>query len=405
MAGPYGVTPEGFRIKPVTQIVADVSARQLASPAIGPNEDVSTASYLGQLNQSLGTEIGTVWEALQGVDAGKDPEGASGVPLVQVLSLAGSEKRDPKASRLIACALTLDPGTTVPAGAIIAVTDRPDLTFTLDADVENSTLSAGDFPGNFTCTQTGPIAVNAGTAEEIVTTISGWTAVTNPEDAVLGRNVDNDIQFRQRWSNQRAAQGSTTVDAIRATLLDSDTTPEFADIEACIVLQNKDDVADVNGLPAHSVEAIIDDGDTPSVDDDLIAQVLWDRGGAGGITMHGNQSGTAIDSEGNSQVVKFSRVTRKNVYIKITITSGRGFPVDGDTKVAEALVTEGDKYNVDDDVIAEFIKSQAFQVFGVTDITAFAIGFAALPVADDNLPVGYRERAVFDTARVEVSHT
>ncbi len=73
--------------------------------------------------------------------------------------------------------------------------------------------------------------------------------------------------------------------------------------------------------------------------------------------------------------------------------------------MAAALVAAGDEYNVDDDVIAEFIKAKAFEVFGVTDITSFAIGFAALPVADDNLPVGYRERAVFDSARVEVSHT
>jgi hypothetical protein len=58
---------------------------------------------------------------------------------------------------------------------------------------------------------------------------------------------------------------------------------------------------------------------------------------------------------------------------------------------------------VDEDVIALYIKSQALTVAGVTDVPEFAIGLALSPTEDDNLPMGYRERAAFSTARVTIN--
>jgi hypothetical protein len=403
----YGVKPEGFLIKPLEKIREDIVARLVASPDVGPSQDYSDTDPLGQIIGSFSSEIAEVWELGFAVHTSGDPEGALDVPLDQLLSLTGSERLAARPSRVEGALLTLDAGAIVAAGAQVSVTGRPDITFTLDAEVKNETPDPGDFSGDFTCTVDGPVNVNAGTLEVIDTSVSGWTAVTNPDDAIPGRLAAGNIEYRQRWSDERAQQGSTTVSAIRAALLNTDDDtghPEFATIEKVLVLQNKKDVVDDNGLPPHSVEAIIDDGETPSVDDDLIAQVLWDNGIAGGIDSYGNQSGTAIDSEGVEQTVYFSRVTRRNIYITLSLTRTTSFPVDGDAKVKTALATAGNGYDVDEDVIALFIKAQALTVAGVTDVPDFAIGLAALPVADDNLPMGYRERAAFSTARITISN-
>lgn len=397
----YGVQPEGFVIKPLTQIRADIIARLVASPAVGPSQDYSDTDPLGQIVGCISSEVAEVWELGEAVHTSGDPEGTLGIPLDQLLSLTGSERVPARPSRM-PCMLTLEAGAVVAAGALISITDRPEIQFSLDEEVITDG-SPGDFPGEFTCTVDGPITFAADTPLTIDTAVSGWSAVTTSVGTIPGRLVANDIEYRQRWADERARSGSTTVGAIRAALLDSETTPEFVDIQKVLVLQNKTDEDDVNGLPPHSVEAIIDDGDVPTVDDDLIAQVLWDRGPAGGIETHGTESGTATDSEGNDQPMRFSRVTRFDVYINITVTTGSRFPVDGIAKVKLALVTAGADYDVSDDVIAEFIKSKAFEVAGVTDITDFAIGLAPGPTEDDNIPMGYRQRAVFDVDRVTVN--
>lgn len=409
---PYGVLEEGFAIKPESQILADVRARQEASSELGPSLDYETTGALGQLNNTIAPGLSELWELAGAVYKSRDPEGAVGVPLDELLSLTGAARRGAAPSTITGVLLTIEAGQTVPAGSLASVAGRPDIQFTLDADVENAGGVTADFEGDFTCTQDGPVAVNADTLTVIDTLGNGWTAVTNPNAANVGRFADSDIIYRQRWADQRARAGSTTVSAIRAMLLDSDTTPEFADIESVIVLENKGSTVDANGLPPKSVEAIIDDGETPTVDDDLIADRLFGvgvddaafvSGIAGGIGSHGNQSGTATDSAGTEHTIRFSRVTRKPVYIELTVTRGPRFPVDGAAKVAAALVDAGNALGIDADVIALFIRSQAFTVAGVIDVPEFAIGFAASPTEDDNLPVGYRERATFDTSNVSVT--
>jgi hypothetical protein len=401
----YGVQSEGFVIKPLTQINADIVQRLVDSSEVGPNQDYSSKAPLGQIVGANASEISELWELGYAVHTSGDPEGALDVPLDQVLSLTGSERQGAQPSRVKGALLTLDPGAIVPAGSLVSVDTRPDIQFTLDAELSSPTGATGpaQYEGDFTCTQDGPIAVNANTLTVIDSSISGWTAVTNPTAASPGRLTATNVEFRQRWADERARSGSTTVAAIKAALLDTETNPELATVEKVLVLQNKKDRIDVNGLPPHSVEAIVDDGPTPSVDDDLIAQIIWDRGAAGGIETHGTVEAVAIDSEGNEQPVNFSRVTRRSIYIALTVETTNKFPNDGEAKVKTALVTSGNDYDVDDDVIAEFIKSQAFTVAGVRDVTAFAIGLTVSPTEEENIPMGYRERATFDVARVTVT--
>jgi len=398
----YGVLPAGFVIKPLTAIQQSIVEKLQASSAVGPSQDYSSTAPLGQIVGAASSEIAEVWELGYLVHTSGDPEGTLDVPLDQLLALTGSSRIGARASRVEGALLNLDAGTLVPAGSLVSVLGRPDIQFELEEDVENAGVSPADVPGNFVCTVLGPVSVNADTLTVIDNPISGWNSVTNPDIAIIGRNVATNIEFRQRWADERAQAGSTTVSAIRACLLDTTTTPEFETIEKVLVLQNKTNWYDANGLPPHSVEAIIDDGDTPSVDDDLIAQVLWDSGVAGGIDTHGDQSGTAIDSEGDEQTVYFSRVTRREVFINMSITRGANFPNDGAQKLKISMAASGNEYQIDDDVIALYLKSKAFAVTGVADVPAFAIGLSFPPTLEANIPMGYRERAVFDVDRISV---
>jgi hypothetical protein len=294
----------------------------------------------------------------------------------------------------------------VPAGSFVSVEDRPDLQFALAVDVENTggvtaniSVDVDGNPTEFVCTQDGPIVVNANTLNVIDTAVTGWNTVNNPDDGATGRNADDDTTLRERRAAQLALRGGSTVRAIRADLLDTEAVPELATVEAVLVLENTSDVVDSNGLPPHSFEAILDDGPTPSVDDDVIAQVIFDAKPAG-IASNGSSSGNALDEYGLTHPVAFSRVTRKDVYIDLTLTTGQGFPADGLERVKEAIVTAGSTLNVGATVVALFLRSAAFSVPGVIDVPVFELGYSASPSGTGNLAVGYRERATFATTRI-----
>lgn len=390
----YGVTDTGFVVKPLTQIRTDINNRQLSSPKIGPAQDVSDESPLGQMNAAVAAEISEAWELGADIYASNDPEAAVGIPLDNVCSLTGTVRQGAKASVCKACVVNLDAGATLPVGSIAAVVGRPDITFASDEDVTNSGGSAADFEVDFTCTATGPIQVNAGTLTELVSGVTGWNSVTNPEDSVLGRNVDDTQQLRQRRVGQLALRGGSTAASLRADILALD------GILSCRVLNNTTDAIDVNGLPPHSYEVLLDDGPVPSVDDDLIAQTIFDQAPAG-IGNHGSSTGIAVDEFGNNQAQNFSRVERLPVYIEYTVVVNvSAFPADGIDQINAAIAAAGATYNSGDTVVALYLRSQAFSISGVIDVPTFFLGYSPSPVTTVNLTTTQRQRATFDTGNM-----
>lgn len=388
-----GITPEGFDRKLLTDIVSDFEAAQRAAFGAGFDNAADTAA--GQLNGIFGSSLAELWEILEECWHGSDPDAAAGYLLTALSALTGTARRGATAST-VPLVLNLDAGATVAAGALVAHEDRPDIVFSIDADVTNGGGSAADVPASATCTATGPTVALAGTLTVIVNPATGWNSVTNPGDAVLGRNVDSDAVLRQRREAQLALRGGSTVAAIRADLL------ALTEVQDAFVIENTTDTT-VDTLPPHSFEAVVDDGDTPAVDDDELAQVIWDSKPAG-IATAGGLTGTATDETGADQLVNFSRVTRKPVYISITVEANDDYPIDGDAQVKAALVLYGTQnYGLGDDVIALALRAQGLAVAGVTDVPTFTLGFAPAPVGTSNLAVATRERATFASANITVT--
>ncbi len=394
----FGLLPTGFNLKRLPDILLALETAQHAAPEIGPNQDTSSLSPLGQLNGTVGSELAEVWELGQEAIACSDPNAATDYALTALSSLTGTPRRAATAS-VVGVQLNLDAGVTVPAGSLVAVFGREDILFALNADVANSGGSPANFDTFATCTQTGPIAANAGTLTQIVNAVGGWNSVTNGSDAIRGRVVDNDETLRQRREDQLALRGGSTLRAIKADLLDVENHPELEGILDVDILENTGDVVDGNGLTPHSFECVIDDGVIPAVDDDDIAQAIFETKPAG-IATNGGESGTATDENGDDHAVLFSRATLKDVYVDLTLTLGTNYPADGDDQVLAAIVAKGSELGVGDDVVALQIRAAALSVTGVLDVPTFAIGYSPGPTLNANLVVGTRERAIFDTANI-----
>ena len=139
----------------------------------------------------------------------------------------------------------------------------------------------------------------------------------------ISRNEDEtDDELRSRI-NSASTSGLATYDGMLTYLRDQ--------IHASVnLLRNDEPTENADGLPGHSVRAVIpqgvyealvekeDEGEIASADD-YIAQKVWDCKAAG-IRTDGNKIGTAIDADGLAQSVKFSLPQDVNIEVKVELT-------------------------------------------------------------------------------------
>jgi len=149
--------------------------------------------------------------------------------------------------------------------------------------------------------------VSADTITTIGTPTAGITSVNNREAATLGAPIETDAELRLRY--QSLGGGGSSAVAIQSQLnaLDSVITAK--------VYENNTDAIDGDGLPAHSIQAVVDGGT-----DEEIGTVLLNYKAAG-IETYGGNSATVVDSEGISRTFKFDRPTSVTIWVDVDITS------------------------------------------------------------------------------------
>lgn len=376
-----------------TPTLADIQA-QIAEDihsGVDPALDLSSDSPDGEIVAIFASHAREVYEAIQDLYGLLDPANAEDALLENTSALTGTF-REPATASTVAMSLTLGASFSAAIGTLlVSVEDHPDRIFANTAEVTSTT--AGVYTGQpFAATTLGPVAAPSGTLT-VITPVAGWTAANNPLDADVGTDIETDVALRERREIELAAQGSSSVDAIRARLL------RIEGVLAAVVYENTTDTTDAEGRPPHSIEAVLH---APDVDDDDIAQVLWDHHG-GGIPPHGSDSGNAIDSLGNSRNVKFSRAVERAVWITLTKWYNLALGVVPTAEIEARIIAEGEKLLVGDDVSMAKLLGAAVATPGLTNVTLFKLGFGASPSGSTDLAIGEREIATFDTARIAVT--
>jgi hypothetical protein len=158
----------------------------------------------------------------------------------------------------------------------------------------------------------------------------------------ISRNdEETDDELRSRI-NSASTSGLATYDGMLTYLRDQ--------IHASVnLLRNDEPTANADGLPGHSVRAVIpqdvydalvekeDEGEIESADN-YIAQKVWDCKAAG-IRTDGNKTGTAIDAAGVAQPTMFSIPQDVNVEVKVELTlyTEESFPTGGEESVRKSI--------------------------------------------------------------------
>lgn len=251
--------------------------------------------------------------------------------------------------------------------------------------------------GEFESVETGPVIAFTDTLTTIVSQIYGWTAVTNPKDAVLGVNAETDSAFRARRAYSLAIAGASTVEAIRAKLR------EITNVTNALVIDNFTDITDGDGRPPHSFEAVVKGGE-----DADIAAALWADKPAGirtTSTVGSPVTVNVIDSQGFTQIMTFSRPVEIEMWVDVEYTkyTEETFPSNGEATIAATVLASGIAHDVNNDVMPDRFKGPIFTaVAGLQELTIEVKktggSFSPNPFAIDKTEI-----AVFDSARITVA--
>lgn len=403
------VTATGLEIPTVETLMTEI--REELRADVDPLLAVSSVGPSGQIAGTIASHLREGWEGVQVAFTSLDPNKAEDEILDGVCLFTGTRRLQPTKSRFKGprqISVNLDDGATVTAGVtLFHVAGRPDILVTPTADSRfdvdgvftNTTGVTDDFLFDAECTQTGPIIIAAGTLTEITTPAAGLNSVTNPLDAIVGRNLEKDEDLRVRRVEELAQQGGSTADALRAELEAYRDAEDAAPIISACVLENVSDATDANGLPPHSFEAVIWDGPGQDADNTAVSEIIRNNRPAG-IRAFGSLGTTGYN---------FSRASQVDTELEVTLRF-RASSYVGDAAVKEALSTAfqahqrpnngGDEPGlVPFSVYLETVMGLA----GVSRVTLFRSRFSGGAWASfTDLAPAVREVAVTDTTLITV---
>lgn len=162
--------------------------------------------------------------------------------------------------------------------------------------------------------------------------------------------------------------------------------------------------ADVNtqgGRFPKSFEAVVQGGT-----DEDVAEKIWETKPAG-IQTFGNTSFTITDSQGDPQVMNFSRPTPIYIWVTVDLTlyDEETFPNNGVTLVEQAIVDYGNTLQIGEDVLFQRVLCQ---IFNVTGIASGSMQIASTLNEGDSpsfgtsdIDIGENEIAIFSLNRTD----
>ncbi|MFZ5100460.1 baseplate J/gp47 family protein [Enterobacter roggenkampii] len=247
-----------------------------------------------------------------------------------------------------------------------------------------------------TCSNNGAVAALAGTITTINTPTRGWVSVTNPAAATVGAPAETDAELRIRQGQSVALPSLTPFEGVDGAIAN------VAGVTRHKLYENDTGATDSNGLPPHSISAIVDGGDVTE-----IAQTIRGNKGQGTAT-YGTTSVTVPDTYGNPHVISFSRSTDVPIYGHITLKAFTGYTSQIGVQIQQAVADYINGLTIGDDVLLSRIYSPAN--LGVVsgnakyyDITELLIGKSAGSVAAANITIAYDESASCSTSNVLIT--
>ena len=379
------LTDNGFQRDDLYAILERMTVEVLA---IYPEASVDSATKDGQLLGTFSNAIDQLGQVLQAVYDSGSPSTAVGVNLARIVEYNGIHIINGTQSRA-EVVFTGDAGRPVPRNTPIrstvnnvlfytdaAITLGPDGHGTVDALAEDD----------------GALAAPAGTLTSMITPIFGVRSVTNPRNAMLGKNRETNYALRIRRAFSVATPSQSILNGIKGAVADI---PEVMQVET---FENKTDVTNAYGLPPHSMSVVVEGGEDQEIADAIFLREPVGTGQYGDVTV------PVYDRYGFRHYVTFMRPPVVPIWIRIEVRTLDGWEHQTAATIQNNIV---EWMRVNGGIGAPVIRSRlyipinaagtTFAVFGVL------MGTSPGDIAHrDFIDVPFNGIAQVDTSRIEV---
>jgi uncharacterized phage protein gp47/JayE len=184
----------------------------------------------------------------------------------------------------------------------------------------------GEITATATCTVLGAVTADVGTITTIVTPVLGWQTVYNEVPAIVGQPIETDAELRRRQTQSVANPSQTVVLGIQGAI------ENLPGVHRVMVYENPTGAADVNGIPAYSMAAIVEGGDVQAV-----AGAIALRKTPGSPTF-GTTNIIVYDSRGIPAQINFFELTLVQIRITITLKALAGYTAAIQQEIVDQIV-------------------------------------------------------------------
>lgn len=256
----------------------------------------------------------------------------------------------------------------------------------------------GSLSVTVTAQEPGEIPALAGTINKINTPTLGWQSFTSTSDATQGNPVESDAALRRRQSASVSLAGKTPIASVIGAVANVD------GVTRSRVYENPTGAVDANGLPAHSISAVVEGGDVQDLVDAIGSKKTP------GAATYGTTNGTYEDPySGINYTINFFVLAPVAIEVAITGTAGDDYTSDLDDLIKAELTAYINSLGIGQGV-------QYLRLFGPAylngaaegqsyEITAMTINITGNPPGTADLAVGFNEAALISESDITVTIT
>lgn len=332
--------------------------------------------YLGsdsqdyQLLSKLAEKIFDTYQTCEIVYHSHSPVSAIGACLDYIVAVNGIARKQGTRST-VDVTLTGTPNTVITNGAIADkngfMWDLPETVVIGDSGQENVEA---------VCREVGVVRAEPNTITRIMTPTLGWSSVTNSSSATTGTITETDSELRARQAISVAQPSQSMMQGLRGAIA------SIVDVARSTVYENDTDVTDKNGIPSHSICAVIEGGN----DEEIARTILFRK--TIGCGTYGKETVTIYDRD-QPYEIRFSHPEYVDVDIEITITKRDGYAASIPDEITNAVVSYLNTFFIGTDLTTSIIWMIAQQINADYRTPAFSI--SSVKAARHGEPVGVED--------------
>ena len=245
-----------------------------------------------------------------------------------------------------------------------------------------------------TAKEVGAIQAVIGSVTKIVTPTAGWQSVTNLTPASPGQPVESDAELRARQIISPALNSNTVLSGLAASI------KALPGVVYGTIYENDTDTTDTNGLPPHSISAVVQGGVAAD-----IAQTLYNRK-APGVATYGSTTVVITDVSGANRDIDFFIPTEKPTKVEVSLYPGGGYTTVIADAIKAAIVNHINALSIGEDVIVTRLLVPAM-LAGLQDnesyrLTQVRAAFVGGSFGSTDLTIAFTEKATAVLADITI---